>query len=268
MFNSTCSRDGTSIAFDRRGDGPPIIMVVGAFNERPTAAPLAQTLASQFTCITYDRRGRGDSGDTLPYAPEREIEDLAALIESVGGSAEVFGYSSGGVLAMQAAASGLPISRLAIYDAPYLVDAYRKAEPVDHTARLAELIAAGRRGEAVEYFQTQVVGIPPEVVAQLRGAPFRSSLERIAHTLVYECTLIGDGSLPAPEVAARVQMPTLLLAGGAGSPIMPAAAKALARLLPDAQAKVLPEHGHDLDPAALGPELSTFFGAPARSSIR
>jgi pimeloyl-ACP methyl ester carboxylesterase len=260
MFNTTLSRDGTSIAYECVGDGPPIIMVVGAFNERPTAAPLARTLASRFTCLTYDRRGRGDSGDTLPYMPAREIEDIAALIERAGGSAGLFGFSSGGVLALQAAAAGLPITHLAIYDAPYLVDAYRKPDAVDHAARLAELIAAGRRGEAVEYFQIQVVGIPPEVVTQLRNAPFRSSLERIAHTLVYECLLLGDGSLPAPEVAARVQMPTLLLAGGAGSPIMPSAAAALARLLPNAQSRVLADQGHDLNPDALGPPLAAFFG--------
>src|SRR5690349_18263541 len=121
MFRTTLSRDGTRIAFDRRGSGLPIIMVVGAFNERPTAAPLADCLSDQFTTLTYDRRGRGDSGDAPTYAVEREIDDLAALIEVVGGSAGVFGYSSGAMLSLQAAAAGLPISRLALYDPPYLV---------------------------------------------------------------------------------------------------------------------------------------------------
>jgi pimeloyl-ACP methyl ester carboxylesterase len=261
MFETTTSRDGTRIALDRTGNGSPIIFVVGAFNERSTAAPLAACLSGQFTTLTYDRRGRGDSGDTPPYAVEREIEDLAALLELVGGSAGVFGFSSGAILALEAAAAGLPITRLALYDAPYLVEA--PATPPDHAARLSALIGSGQRGEAVEYFQRQVVGIPEPVVAQFRHAPFRPALERIAHTLVYEALILRDSSLPAPEVAARVTMPTLLLAGGAGSPIMPRAARALAERLPDARAHILPDRGHDLDPAALGPELAAFFGAEA-----
>ena len=260
MFDTTVSRDGTCIAFERRGDGTPIILVVGAFNERATAAPLAECLAWQFTTIVYDRRGRGDSADTLPYAPEREFEDLAALIDVVGGSAGVFGYSSGAMLALQAAASGLQIRRLALYDPPYLVD----AQDTDHTEKLAQLIAHGARGEAVEYFQRELVGIPPEIVAQLRHAPFRPALERIAHTLVYESTLLGDRSLPTRDVAARVSVPTLVLAGGAGSPIMPRAAHALATLLPNARAHILPTEGHDLAPAALTPLLGEFFGEDLR----
>jgi pimeloyl-ACP methyl ester carboxylesterase len=268
VFNTTTSRDGTSIAYERIGSGAPIIMVVGAFNERPTAAPLAEALAPRFSCLTYDRRGRGDSGDTLPYAPEREIEDLAALIETVGGSAGVFGFSSGAILALQAAAAGLPITRLALYDAPYLVGPFYKPNGVNHADRLTQQIAAGRRGEAVEYFQQQVVGIPAEVVVGLRNAPFRAGLERIAHTLVYECLLLGDGSLPPPRLAPRVSMPTLVVAGAAGPPIMPPAAEALADLLPDARASILPDQGHDLDPAALGPELAAFFGGSASEPLR
>jgi pimeloyl-ACP methyl ester carboxylesterase len=256
MFHTTVSRDGTRIAFDRQGRGAPIIFVVGAFNERATAAALAESLADRFTAFTYDRRGRGDSGDTLPYAAEREIEDLAALIEVAGGSAGVFGYSSGAMLALQAAAAGLPMDRLVLYDPPYLVD----ASEVDHSEQLAALIAAGRRGDAVEYFQSRLVGIPEPVIAQLRQAPFRPALERIAHTLVYEAMLLGDRSLPSPEVASNVTVPTLALAGGAGSPIMPRAASALALRLPHCCAQVLPDVGHDLEPAVLGPVLAQFFG--------
>jgi pimeloyl-ACP methyl ester carboxylesterase len=256
MFDTTLSRDGTRIAFERFGSGSPIIFVVGAFNERSTAAPLAECLARQFTTLIYDRRGRGDSTDTLPYAVEREFEDLGGLIEVVGGSAGVFGYSSGALLALQAAAAGLPISRLALYDPPYLTD----STDVDHSPKLAELIAANARGEAVEYFQREVVGIPSDIVAQLRHAPFRPALERMAHTLVYESLILGDRSLPAPEVAARVSMPTLVLAGGAGSPIMPPAAHALGALLPDARDRVLDAETHDLNPAVLTPALAAFFG--------
>lgn len=257
MFDTTLSSDGTRIAFERFGDGAPIIFVVGAFNERSTAEPLARCLAAQFSTLIYDRRGRGDSSDTLPYSVEREIDDLAALINVVGGSSGVFGYSSGAMLALQSAAAGLRIDRLALYDAPYLAEG--ASRQVDHVATLSQLIAAGKRGEAVEYFQQDVIGIPAEIVAQFRDAPFRAALERIAHTLVYEATILGDGSLPSAEVAARITMPALAVAGGGGSPMMPRAAEALARLLPNGRAVVLAGQTHDMQPLALGPELMRFF---------
>src|SRR5207253_10425267 len=152
------SKDGTAIAFEQFGEGQPLVLVVGAFNDRSTGAPLAASLAPHFSVFTYDRRGRGESGDTAPYAVEREIEDLAALIAEAGGAAAVFGYSSGANLALQAAASGLPITRLALYEAPYLVDLDNGQQPgarPSHAAQLSALIAAGRRGDAVEYFQEQ-----------------------------------------------------------------------------------------------------------------
>src|SRR3989442_7337016 len=139
------SKDGTDIAFEQFGEGQPLILIVGAFNDRSTGAPLAAQLAPHFSVFTYDRRGRGESGDTAPYAVEREIEDLAALIAEAGGAAAVFGYSSGANLALQAAASGLPITKLALYEAPYLVDddgQQPRARP-NHAAQLSELIAAG-----------------------------------------------------------------------------------------------------------------------------
>ncbi len=175
------SNDGTTLAFDQSGEGPAIILVVGAFNDRATGAPLARFLERHFTVFNYDRRGRGESGDTAPYAIEREIEDLDALIAQAGGSAFVFGYSSGATLALRAAAHGLAISRLALYDPPPSGSRAGQIAP-----QLAELIAADRRGDAVELFQTEAVGIPAAVVAQLRNAPFRPYLEKMAHTLVYE----------------------------------------------------------------------------------
>jgi pimeloyl-ACP methyl ester carboxylesterase len=253
----TVSQDGTAIAFERFGQGPPLILVVGAFNDRSTGAPLARWLAAHFSVISYDRRGRGDSGDTPPYAVEREVDDLGALIAEAGGSAAVFGYSSGGNLALQAATRGLAIGKLALYDAPYIVDAQvADAEP-DHTRYLAELIAAGRRGEAVEYFQRYLVGIPEEVVVQMRRAPFRPALEVIAHTLVYDAAILGNRSLPT-QLAASITIPTVAIAGGT-SPFMRAAAEALAGVLPRAQACILDGQGHDIEPAVLGPVLHAFL---------
>jgi pimeloyl-ACP methyl ester carboxylesterase len=252
----TVSRDGTKIAYQRSGDGPPVILVVGAFNERSTGAPLADVLAERFTMITYDRRGRGDSGDTLPYAVDREIEDLDALIAEADGSAAVFGYSSGAMLALQAAAFGLHITRLALYEPPY---GYPLASP-HHTAHIAELIAAGRRGDAVEYYQAQVIGIPEQVVAQLRHAPFRPALERIAHTLVYESIILGEGVLPT-ALAAAVKIPTLMIAGGASFPFMAQTARALAAALGDGRAQILEGQTHDLVPSVLGPVLEEFYAS-------
>ena len=250
MEQHVVSRDGTRIVYDSFGDGPPLVLVVGAFNERPTGEPLARCLASQFTVYNYDRRGRGASGDTLPYSVHREIEDLAALIDRAGGSATVFGYSSGANLAIQAAAAGVRITALALYEPPYLVT----PDPRPHASNLRGLICADRKGDAVEYFQREMVGIPPEIVAQLRNAPFRPALERMAHTLVYEAEILGDRSLPA-----AIETPALVMAGDAGSPLMPIAARALANVLPNGRAEILPGQTHNLDPAALAPVVSEFL---------
>jgi pimeloyl-ACP methyl ester carboxylesterase len=255
---SVKSKDGTPIAFDQVGAGPPVILVVGAFNERSTGAPLAEVLAPDFTAITYDRRGRGASGDTAPYAVEREIEDLDALIDAAGGAASVFGYSSGAALGLKAAAAGSAITRLAMYDLPPVIDDGRPRESADHAARLGELIAAGRRGDAVEYFQARLVGLPDEVVAQLRHAPFRPALEAIAHTLVYEAMIVGDRWLPT-DLATSITVPTFAVAAGAGSPLLPATAHALAAAVPNARALVLDGQTHDIDPNVLGPVLKDFF---------
>src|SRR4051812_40731786 len=167
-MGTVASKDGTSIVFDRSGGRPATILVLGAFNDRSTGAPLAHFLEQHFTVFTYDRRGRGASGDTAPYAVEREFEDLDALIAQAGSSARVFGYSSGALLALRAAAHGLAIAQLALYDPPPT-----GAQAGALAPQLTKLIAAGRRGDAVELFQTEAVGIPSAVVAQLRHAPFR-----------------------------------------------------------------------------------------------
>jgi pimeloyl-ACP methyl ester carboxylesterase len=261
-MKTVVSADGTKIAFDQTGEGPPVILVVGAFNDRETGAPLAKALESRFTVLNYDRRGRGASGDTQPYAVEREVEDLDALIRDVGGAARVFGYSSGGNLALEAAARGLNITRLAVYEAPFMVadDDSRPRPPKDMAGQLAKLVASGRRGDAVELFQTQMVGIPEAVVVQMRHAPFRPALEATAHTLVYEATIVGNLELPTAQLNS-IKTPALVVYGGASPSFMGNAAKALANALPEGHVRALEGQSHDIVPEALAPVLLEFFGA-------
>ena len=258
-MRTTLSADGTKIAFDQTGQGPPVILVVGAFNDRSTGAPLARALESGLTVLNYDRRGRGASGDTQPYAVEREVEDLDALIREAGGAAGVFGYSSGAHVALEAAAHGLDITKLALYDAPFIVGDGLPRPPQDIASQLAKLISSNRRGDAVELYQTKLVGIPEQVVAQLRHAPFRPALEAMAHTLVYDATLVGDLSLPADRLRS-IKAPTLALYGSQSPALMGPAAKALAEAIPDGQFRVLDGQTHDIVPSALAPVLLEFFG--------
>ena len=259
-MGTVTSKDGTPIAFDRSGEGPAIILVVGAFNDRATGAPLARFLDRSFTVFNYDHRGQKESGDlrpssSEPYAIEREIEDLDALIAQAGGSAYVFGYSSGAILALRAAAHGLAISQLALYEPP------PTGAKAGHLApQLTELIAEGRRGDAVELFQTEAVGIPAAVVAQMRNAPFRPALEKIAHTLVYESIILG--SLPT-ELIASVPVPTLVIDGEESPEVMRQAAQSLADALPGGRHRTLKGQGHDIVPAVVGPVLEEFFLAQA-----
>lgn len=256
-MNPCLSRDGTPIAFDQLGQGPPVILVLGAFNDRRTGAPLAQRLSSRFQVFNYDRRGRGQSGDAARqkapdrYDIEREIDDLEALLGAVGGRAAVCGYSSGAALALLAAARGAPISRLALYELP-------PGQSPAHASELASLIAAQRRGDAVEYFQQRVVGIPEAVVVRLRQAPFRPALEAMAHTLVYDATLVASDRV-TPQLLAQIQTPTLALSGSESPPALREAAASAARALPNGRVLILPGATHDLDPALLAPELEAFF---------
>jgi pimeloyl-ACP methyl ester carboxylesterase len=257
-METAMSADGTALAFDRFGDGPPVIMVVGAFNTRSTTEPLARALERDFTVLNYDRRGRGDSGDASAYSVEREIEDIAALIGAAGGSAAVFGYSSGAVLALRAAGRRLAITKLVLYEPPFRANDSYPALREDFAERLARLVAAGRRGDAVELYQTEGVKIPPEVVAQLRNAPFRPELEAIAHTLVYDARIVGDLSLPT-ELLASLQTPTLVICGEQSPPFLRDAAHAVAEVLPNGRLCTLPGQTHDINPDATAPVLKEFL---------
>lgn len=257
-MDKACSSDGTSIAFEKSGNGPAIILVGGALSDRSAGAPLAALLAPRFTVFSYDRRGRGDSGDTAPYAVEREVEDLAALIREAGGSAFVFGHSSGAALALEAAIHGLAITRLALYEPPYIVDDSRPRVPEDFPARLAGLLAADRRGDAVTLFMTEAVEVPAEMVDQMRQTPIWPAMEALAHTLMYDITIMGDNSLPT-ERAASVTVPTLVMDGGESPAWARNAVRALADALPAARRRTLEGQTHGVAPEAIAPVLAGFF---------
>lgn len=259
------SADGTTIAYDRRGSGPAVILVGGAFQYRafdPRTAQAAELLGGHFTVVHYDRRGRGGSGDTPPYATEREVEDLAALIREVGGSAMLYGHSSGAVLALDAVVAGLPVTKLALYEPPFIVDDSRSL-PGDYRKRLAELVAEDRRGDAVEYFMTVAVGLPPENVAGLRQAPHWAGFEAVAHTLPYDAELM-EGTLDSRPLPTDrwpgVTVPVLIGDGGASAQQMHSAADALAELLPGARRVTFEGQAHGIEPAVVVPALVEFFG--------
>jgi len=259
------SQDGTAIAFDRVGKGPPVIVVGGAFSYRGWKGfvQLADLLADRFTVINYDRRGRGDSGDTAPYAVEREIEDLEALIATAGGSASVWGMSSGGVLALRASAAGLAIEKLALYQPPFMLDRNGHVPPPDFAPRVAELVAAGRRGDAVRYFMTQGMGAPALMIGAMRLAcPLWSRLKAVAHTLPYDNAVMGDTTrgepLPA-EPWASIGTPTLVIDGGKSPPTLHRGADALAEALPNAERRTLGGQSHNVSMPVLAPVLGGWF---------
>lgn len=255
------SRDGTPIAYERRGEGPPLILVGGAFSTGAAEGPLAALLAPHFGVVTYDRRGRGDSGDTAPYAVAREVEDLAALIEGEGGGpVSVYGMSSGGALVLEAAASGLPFTRIAVYEPPYtVVDPTSSLDKARYTTRLAELLAAGDRAGAAELFMS-VVGMPPEAIAQVRNAPMWPELEAVAPTLAYDDAVMGDGTVPAARLAS-VSPPVLVVDGGASPPAIRDAARAVAGSVRHGRHRTLTGQVHDVSPQVLAPVLREFFTA-------
>jgi len=238
------------------------VLVGGALSTRGAAETLAGHLAPSFTVYAYDRRGRGDSTDTPPYAVEREVEDIQALVEDAGGSAFAFGHSSGGVLALEAAARTLGITRLALYEPPFIVDASRPPLPDDSIERLTDLASTGRRGDAVEYFMVTGVGVPPEAVALMKDEPFWPALEAVAHTLPYDMRVMGDhmSGTPLPSDGwASVTIPTLVIDGGASPPWLGSAAKGLVDVFPDARRRTIEGQTHDVDPGLLASVLEEFF---------
>lgn len=263
-MKTATSKDGTRIAYDEMGGGPPIILVGGALNTRSFGpnGPLATLLSPHFTVINYDRRGRGDSGDTQPYAVEREIEDIAALLEEAGGSAHVYGISSGAALALEAANRGLTIERLALYEAPFIVDDSRPPIPDGYLDRLKKLISANRRGDAIKLFMTKGVGLPAVFVALMRFMPAWKKLKAVAHTVPYDASIVVDYEHGEPLPGDRwtdVTMPTLVAVGGKSPAWMKNGMRALSGVLPNAEHRTLEGQTHIVKPEALAPVLVEFF---------
>ncbi|MFB6817976.1 alpha/beta fold hydrolase [Streptomyces sp. NPDC056347] len=259
------SADGTAIAFERQGSGPAVVLVGGAFMTRGDSAELAGLLAERFTVITYDRRGRGDSGDAPTYDVRREIEDLDALIGGPGGgSAMVFGMSSGAVLALEATAAGSAVSRLALYEPPFITDDSRPPLPADYVEHLTELVGREAYGDAAAYFMTAAIGMPAEAVAGMRQAPFWAGMAAVARTLPYDGRVMGDtmSGRPLPlDRWASVAAPVLVASGDAGAPHILTGARELAEAGDNFTLRVFPGEEHTIAPKTLAPALAAFFTA-------
>jgi pimeloyl-ACP methyl ester carboxylesterase len=264
-MSTVASRDGTTIAFERLGSGPPLLLVDGALCHRGMGPmpSLARLLVSHFTVIVYDRRGRGESGDTLPWSVEREVEDIAALIAAAGGSAHVFGISSGVVLALEAAARGLPITKLALYEPPFIVDGARSPVPEDFIPGLHRLLEEGNRDEVVKRFM-RLVGVPGAFIFLMRLFPGWRKLAAAAHTVPYDLTIVRGTQAGKPLPGDRwsaVRAPNLVLDGGKSPAWMRHGCQALADLLPRSTYRTLPGQNHMVKPTALAPALIEFLTA-------
>jgi pimeloyl-ACP methyl ester carboxylesterase len=250
------SKDGTRLAVDVSGSGPAIVLVCGGSVDRGSNAGLAEALKSEFTVYNYDRRGRGESGDTAPYAVQREIEDIEAVIALAGGHAHLYGSSSGAALAFEAAAAGAKVDRLILWEPPYSTDPAMRP-PADSVEQLDRMVADGRRGDAATFFMVDMVRLPADFAAFARTQPWWAAQEALAHTLAYDARVMGDYSVPT-ATAARVSVPTLILTGGASFPFFKPTAEALVAAMPDARTAELPEQQHNVDPTVLGPAMADF----------
>jgi pimeloyl-ACP methyl ester carboxylesterase len=262
-MTTTTSKDGTRIAFDRAGQGPAVIVVDGALCYRASgpSASLADLLKPHFTVFTYDRRGRGDSGNTAPYAIEREVEDIAALIREAGGTACLAGVSSGAVLALEAASRLPGVMKLALYEAPFIVDETHAPIPPDFLTRLQAAVAADRRSDAVRMF-LRLVGVPPAGVAIMRLLPVWKKLTAVAHTLPNDIMLVEPNQHGKPLAAARwsgVTLATLAMDGGKSPQYMRNGMRALAGVLPNATYRTLPGQTHMVNAKVVAPPIVEFF---------
>jgi pimeloyl-ACP methyl ester carboxylesterase len=252
------SPDGTTLAVETVGTGPPLVLVVGAFCDRSTTRPLAGLLADRFTVHAYDRRGRGASSDNPDYAVHHEIDDLAAVLDQAGGNPGLYGHSSGAILALRAAAAGLPISRVAAYEPPW----DDRADPAHNAAiahRIDTLVRQHDFDAATKHFLTAALELPPTVVDQMAASPYWARMAGMAPTLRYECAITADQRIPTAALAT-LTVPALLLAGGDSDPWARDTVAVAAAAIPGAGTLLVPGQTHSVDPTALAPLLAEFFG--------
>jgi len=263
-MNTVISKDGTKIAYEVKGSGKPLILVDGALTYRSFGPMpgLAGLLAPHFTVYTYDRRGRGESSNSKPYAVEREIEDIEALIREAGGGAFVYGISSGACLALEAAIKlGDQIEKLALYEPPYITEKAAQQEWKEYRKQIAELLKADCRGDAVVRFM-QLVRTPTEQIEGMRQAPMWPMFEAVAPTLAYDAAVMGEDRIAPVKRAAYIKIPALVMDGGANlanGPFMHQSATALAKAIPHAQQRTLEGQTHDVNLEVLAPVLVGFF---------
>jgi pimeloyl-ACP methyl ester carboxylesterase len=271
-MQTVTSRDGTRIAYDRHGSGPTVILVAGALGYRKFSKmdELAKLLAERFTVINYDRRGRGDSTEVKPFALEREIEDIAVLIEAEGGSASLWGWSSGGALALRAAAAGIGVERVSVYEVPFMVTPEAKRPTRDYGERLDELVAAGDRDGAVKHFMRNAIGIPAPFVALMRLMPMWKGMKATAHTLPYDWAALGEhtmyGAPLDPSEWAPVTAPALVVYGANSPAVLQEGSRALAEVLPNAELRKLEGVSHNVKMDVLAPVLADFFATATDSA--
>jgi pimeloyl-ACP methyl ester carboxylesterase len=262
-MQSVTSKDGTRIAYEKIGQGPAVVIVGGILGDHSQQAGLSHLLAEHFTVYNFDRRGRGESEFTPPYAVEREVEDIAAMLNAAGGSAFVYGTSGCGALSLEAAACGLSprMKKLAVWEPPYIVDDSRPPIPPDYLEQLTTMLRKGGRGDMLEYFFTQAVGMPAEFVGAMRQSPFWSAQEALAPTLVNEAILMDNGKFTLPkERLAKVTVETLVIDGGT-TPWLSHAADAVAHVLPNARRYTIAGQPHNVADEAMAPVLVEFFQA-------
>jgi pimeloyl-ACP methyl ester carboxylesterase len=266
IMNTVTSKDGTKIAYGKQGTGPAVILVDGAICYRNFGpmARLSELLAPHFTVYSYDRRGRGESGNSKPYTVEREVEDIDALIQEAGGKVFLYGISSGGCLALETAIQlGNKVKKLAVYEPPYNSDKSALPAWKDYRKKLADLVSANCRGDAVVLFMN-LVGTPADQIDGMRQAPMWPMFEAVAPTLAYDAAVMGEDRKPPVDRAAKIAMPTLVMDGGANlayMPFMHDTATALAKAIPHAQQRTLEGQTHDVNLDVLAPVLVEFFKA-------
>jgi pimeloyl-ACP methyl ester carboxylesterase len=273
-MQTVSSKDGSRIAYDRYGSGPAVILVGGALSYRrfEKMEELAHLLAERCTVINYDRRGRGDSTEVRPFAPEREIEDLQALIEAEGGSASLWGWSSGGALALHAAGARIGVERVSVYEVPFIVTPGAKRPTPDYGERLDQLVAAGDRSGAVKHFMRNAIGIPAPFVGLMRLTPMWKGLRATAPTLPYDWAALGKhrmyGEPLDPKEFSSITAPALVAYGAKSPAVLREGSRALAAVLPNAELRELEGLSHNVKMNVLAPVLAEFFTAEREAAAQ